>query len=237
MADLNRDYAGPESVAVARWKALYNKAINHRLEPKEFKLEVHLIPVFQRLTPEKVSCIFLGPSEDNTYSIDMRIPLFIEILLTYEGEIRKPPVSCTGILRALLRYSSFQAFNIDSERKKLWTNSYSADANMMHMLEKKISAEMGVRKGPYTVEQLKEPLELLDVCTRWMDLITMAMGSRAQDMLGLGVHGDAQSMGSVGVALGTVVAAVLGSTRVHTVLQHGNVAKGGFSVAMLRTNG
>ena len=216
--------------APAVWAKFLSHSLAARLSPSTFESYIPLIATKNPLTSPRICDIFLRPNKYNDVSLDPRIPRYLQILLS-EGL-----VDCAGILKALLKYSSFQSFRMDHtnaggdglqrenrEEKKRWGNSYAVEEMLFYRLAKTISSGQGPRDA-------QEAVEVLLLCMKWMEIVTMAMGSDAHEMLNLGAHhGSPQEMGMVGMALGTMMVAVVGNEKILGVLGKANCPKGRYA--------
>lgn len=214
--------------AIATWQKLLNNSLASRLDPEPFTDYIRILSSRNPLPSPYICEIFLRPDTYNDITIDPRVLRYIQILLA-EGL-----VDCAGILRGLLKYSSLWSYRQDAhiqnethngrekvrrvkEGSKRWKNSYAAEEMMLYRLAKTVAT--GVRP-----KNVQEAVDLLVVCIQWMNMVSLGMGQGAHEILDMGAH--VEEIGMVGMALGTLMVAVVGNSKILEVLQKGRCPKG-----------
>ncbi|KAI9646513.1 mediator complex subunit [Ciborinia camelliae] len=214
--------------AIATWQTLLKNSLASRLDCEPFTDYIRILSSRNPLPSPYICEIFLRPVNYNDITIDPRILRYSQILLA-EGL-----VDCAGILQGLLRYSSLWSYRQDGhmqneanlgvektkgvkEGNKRWKNSYSAEEMMLYRLAKTVST--GVRP-----KNVQEAVDLLVVSIQWMNMVAVAMGQGAHEMLDMEAHAD--EIGMVGMALGTLMVAVVGNAKILGVIEKGRCPKG-----------
>ncbi|ESZ90859.1 hypothetical protein SBOR_8751 [Sclerotinia borealis F-4128] len=215
-------------VAIESWQTLLNNSLASRLDPEPFTDYIRILSSRNPLPSSYICEIFLRPDKYNDTVIDPRVLRYVQILLA-EGL-----VDCAGILRGLLKYSSLWSYRQDGhmqneanngvekdkrvkEGNKRWKKSYSAEEMMLYRLAKTVST--GVRP-----KNVQEAVDLLVVSVQWMDMVAVGMGQGAHEILDLEAH--VEEIGMVGMALGTLMVAVVGNAKILGVLEKGRCPKG-----------
>ena len=228
--------------SAAQWTTFLTHSLAARLEPDTFSSYAQLLSAKHPLSPSRIADIFLRTTEYNDVSLDPRVPRYLQVLLGAEL------IDAAGILKALARYSTFlreaassvpsqDVVEIEGEHKmegveaaegggggldnqkpepkkggkaervvRRWSNSYAAEEMLFYRLAKHISSGAGPRN-------VQEAVQLVLVCRQWM-----AMVSVADDILGLGVHGNSEEINAAIMALGTLMVAVVENERVVAAL-------------------
>ncbi|KAB8300368.1 hypothetical protein EYC80_000551 [Monilinia laxa] len=88
---------------------------------------------------------------------------------------------------------------------------------MLYRLAKTVST--GVRP-----KNVQEAVDLLLVSIQWMNMISVGMGQGAHEILDMEAH--VEEIGMVGMALGTLMVAVVGNSKILEVLQKGRCPRG-----------
>ncbi|PQE23737.1 mediator complex subunit Med5 protein [Rutstroemia sp. NJR-2017a WRK4] len=214
--------------AIASWQKFLNHSLVTRLDPEPFTTYIRILSSKSPLSSSYICSIFLRPQSHNDTSIDPRILRYLQILLAEEL------VDCAGVLRALLKYSSLWTFRHDGnlqqeatggtekakgvkEAAQRWKNSYSAEEMMLYRLAKTVSSGAAPKSA-------QEAVEILAVCIQWMEMVTTAMGQGAHAMLNPESH--AEEIGMLGMALGTLMVAVVGNVKILETLEKGHCQKG-----------
>jgi mediator of RNA polymerase II transcription subunit 5 len=214
--------------AIASWQKFLNHSLVTRLDPEPFTTYIRILSSKSPLSPSYICSIFLRPQSHNDTSIDPRILRYLQILLAEEL------VDCASVLRALLKYSSLWTFRHDGnlqqeatggtekakgvkEAAQRWKNSYSAEEMMLYRLAKTVSSGAAPKSA-------QEAVEILVVCIQWMEMVTTAMGQGAHEMLNPESH--AEDIGMLGMALGTLLVAVVGNAKILEALEKGHCQKG-----------
>lgn len=214
--------------AIANWQKLLDNSLASRLDFEPFTDYIRILSSRNPLPSPYLCEIFLRPNHYSDITHDPRVLRYVQILLA-EGLI-----DCAGILRALLRYSSLWNYRHDGhmqnetnngadkarrvkEGNKRWKNSYSAEEMMLYRLAKTVST--GVRP-----KNVQEAIDLLVVSIQWMDMVAVGMGQGAHEILDLQSH--AEEIGMVGMALGTLMVAMVGNAKILGVLEDGRCPKG-----------
>ncbi|APA07744.1 hypothetical protein sscle_03g025140 [Sclerotinia sclerotiorum 1980 UF-70] len=214
--------------AIANWQKLLNNSLASRLDFEPFTEYIRILSSGSPLPSPYICEIFLRPDDYNDISVDPRILRYVQILLA-EGLI-----DCAGVLRTLLKYSSLWNYRQDGnmqnganndankakrvkEGNKRWKNSYSAEEMMLYRLAKTVST--GARP-----KNVQEAVDLLVVSIQWMDMVAVGMRGGAHEILDVEAH--VEEIGMVGMALGTLMVAVVGNAKILKVLENGRYPKG-----------
>ncbi|KAM3071863.1 mediator complex subunit [Clarireedia jacksonii] len=214
--------------AIATWQKFLNHSLVTRLDLEPFTTYVRILSSKSPLSSSYICSIFLRPHNHNDTSIDPRILRYLQILLAEEL------VDCAGVLRALLKYSSLQNFRQDGnlqqeatggtekakrvkEAVQKWKNSYSAEEMMLYRLAKTVSSGAAPKNA-------QEAAEILVACIQWMEMVTTAMGQGAHEILNPESHSE--EIGMLGMALGTLMVAVVGNSKILEALEKGHCQKG-----------
>ncbi|TGO83846.1 hypothetical protein BPOR_0584g00030 [Botrytis porri] len=209
--------------AVANWQTLLNKSLASRLDFEPFTDYIRILYSRNPLPSPYICEIFLRPHKHNDIHVDPRVLRYVQILLA-EGFI-----DCAGILRVLLRYSSLWSFMQDGHMhseanngadktkrvkggSRRWKMSYSAEEMMLYRLAKTVST--GIRP-----KNVQEAVYLLVICIQWMEMVATSMGRGTHEILNIDAH--VEEIGMVGMALGTLMVAVVGNTKVLGAIQNG----------------
>jgi mediator of RNA polymerase II transcription subunit 5 len=86
--------------AHAFWSRFVDRCIRERIDNDRFQSLVRLVHDEHPLPPAAVADLFLRPQADNCYSLDPRVPPYLQVLSDLEY------IDAPAILRALYRYSS-----------------------------------------------------------------------------------------------------------------------------------
>ena len=86
--------------AHAFWSRFADRCIRERIDNDRFQSLVRLVHEEHPLPPAAVADLFLRPQQDNCYSLDPRVPPYLQVLSDLEY------IDAPAILRALYRYSS-----------------------------------------------------------------------------------------------------------------------------------
>lgn len=177
--------AGVLRESLAFWSEFVDRSIRARLDTDHFQAFVRLVHDEHPLPPAAVADLFLRPQPNNCYSLDPRIPPYLQVLsdLGY--------IDATSILRALYRYSSSHTFvesqqasavhtGEDSKDKKdaplRWKSSYWVEEVMFFRLCK------SVHEGQ-AVQDTNTALEVVRIISKWLALFTQASSAFATDLL------------------------------------------------------
>lgn len=198
----------------AQWNNFLSRSLATRLDFDTFKQYIELLHLKYPLQPHEISQIFLAPTEDNGFSLDPRIPRYLQVLLDLHM------VNVPSILRALAAYSTFgtqadsqsgeaNTQGTDKKRKiKRWTSSYATDEMLLYKMAKSVVANGNSQTAH------NAPWELLAESKRWMKLVISSAGHGDQDMLNLGGHTHVEEMKSAIIAVGTLVVAIMDDAQV-----------------------
>ena len=222
---------------VEAWAKFLSHSLATRLDFETFESYVQLLSTKHPLPSDRISDLFLRPTDTNNASLDPRIPRYVQIMIGLEL------VTLPSVLKALSKHSTVgtlgdteQATGEDEEkqgengqqeegRKRLekekgnrWTNSYSAEEMLFYRLAKHISAGSAPRNS-------QEAVELVLVCIQWMELVISAGHNGVHEMLGLG-GAHTEELGAEAMALGTLVVAAVENGQVLRALGKGSVPKG-----------
>ncbi|KAF5879332.1 putative mediator of rna polymerase ii transcription subunit 5 protein [Botrytis fragariae] len=214
--------------AIANWQTLLNNSLASRLDFEPFTDYIRILYSRNPLPSQYICEIFLRPDKYNDIHVDPRVLRYVQILLA-EGFI-----DCAGILRVLLRYSSLWSYMQDGHMhseanngadktkrvkggNRRWKMSYSAEEMMLYRLAKTVST--GIRP-----KNVQEAVDLLMICIQWMDMVATSMGRGAHEILDIEAH--VEEIGMVGMALGTLMVAVVGNAKILGAIQNGRCPKG-----------
>lgn len=213
--------------AVANWQTLLSNSLASRLDFEPFTDYIRILYSKNPLPAPYICEIFLRPDKHNDVNVDPRVLRYVQILLAERY------IDCAGILRVLLRYSSLWSYRQDGhmhseandankikrvkEGSRRWKMSYSAEEMMLYRLAKTVST--GVRP-----KNVQEAVDLLVICVQWMDMVAASMGRGAHEIMDIEAH--AEEIGMVGMALGTLMVAVVGNAKILGAIQNGRSPKG-----------
>ena len=208
------------------WRAFLSRSLATRLDPEDFDSYVRILSTQQPLPSPLVAEVFLAPTTSNTICIDPLIPRYLQVLIT------RDLVGVADVLQSLWKWSSFRSLDgtaanggakqgengrgkgAAKDDGKRWMNSYGAEETLFYRLTKYISSGTSPRN-------LQEAVELVLVCTTWMESVITA-GDVANEMMGWG-HMDEMTAQNMG--LGTLVVAVVENDLVQKALGKGTVPK------------
>ncbi|KAH9210955.1 mediator complex, subunit Med5 [Leptodontidium sp. 2 PMI_412] len=202
------------SASLNAWQTFLARCIEARLDPETFTTYVEVLETQEPLPASRIAALFLAPREGSDFALDPLVVQYIQALLS-SGKVNVPT-----ILRGLWKVSSFReqanggiegqkdGENDDGGKVKAvkrWKNSYTAEETLFYRITKHISSGTAPR-------DLQEAVELITVCTQWMETVLSA--SRvALEMMGLSQTNTAE-MTAQYMALGTMVIAVVENARV-----------------------
>ncbi|KFA47074.1 hypothetical protein S40293_04631 [Stachybotrys chartarum IBT 40293] len=179
--------------ATHQWLDFKAKCLATRLEPEKFEEFVPLIHSRYPLPPVAVADIFLRPPPSRTYSVDPRIPIYIQILSRL-GYIDAP-----SLLNAVYNYSSSHAQlqsdhasgadGADTAKPKQpvrYTNAFWAEEVFFYHVIKTIVEGTAFRDS-------LAPVHMAKVVAKWMTLFAQASTAFAAVMLGDMQHSDARN--------------------------------------------
>jgi mediator of RNA polymerase II transcription subunit 5 len=169
------------------WSSFVDKCIAKRLSTEAFDEYVPLIQAEHPLPPFFIAYLFLRPMAYNGYTLDPRIPPYIQILS------RLGHVDAPSILKVLFKFSSLHAqlkplpeteiTELDtvmdgiSHGPRRWRSSSWAEEVMFYHVIKLIVEGTAFRDS-------RTVLELLTVITKWMELFTAVSNVFARDVMG-----------------------------------------------------
>jgi mediator of RNA polymerase II transcription subunit 5 len=218
------------------WTKFCSHSLATRLDTETFESYVQLLAAKHPLSPAHISDLFFRPIETNNASLDPRIPRYVQAMLALEL------VTVPSVLRAMHRYSTFgiqaetSQENDDAEKEgseekvrekgtgvvkkkwTRWTHSYSTDEMLFYRMAKYITSGSAPRN-------IQQAVELILVCIQWMELVITASNAQ-QEILNLGVHGNAEEISATTMALGTLLAAVIDNVLIIRALSKGSAPKG-----------
>lgn len=214
MGDPGGDGApSPEQASHQAWDRFLTRALRARLDPDQF---ADFVPIQQSrhpLAPGPVADLALRPNPWNRYTLDTRLPLYLQALLDHRA------VDLQAVLAGLFRYSTMhtivgrhagdgnsedntKAKGIKSEAlggddgggdtkegvKKAedivrWENSLPSEEIIFYRLRKAVTSGSGIR-------DTRDALEVCFMLARWTGLFTAASAA-------LPVDEDPLSMGSM----------------------------------------
>lgn len=177
---------------LAFWADFTKRCIIHRLDVQTFESYVRIVHDEHPLPPAAVADLFLRPAEDNDYSLDPRVPPYVQVLSDL-GLIDAP-----ALLNALYRYSSLHNLldgqngddgiansdsngNADSKPngKKSplrWKSSYWVEEVMFYRVCRSVHEGRAVR-DPGTA------LEVIKIVSKWLSLFTQAAAVSTKDSM------------------------------------------------------
>ncbi|KAK6607257.1 Mediator of RNA polymerase II transcription subunit 5 [Botrytis cinerea] len=201
----------PAQAAIANWQTLLSNSLASRLDFEPFTDYIRILYSKNPLPAPYICEIFLRPDKHNDVNVDPRVLRYVQILLA-EGCI-----DCAGILRVLLRYSSLWSYRQDGHM-----HSEANDANKIKRVKE------GIADGKFSTgtrpKNVQEAVDLLVICVQWMDMVAASMGRGAHEMMDIEAH--VEEIGMVGMALGTLMVAVVGNAKILGAIQNGRCPKG-----------
>lgn len=234
-----------QSNAHKAWAQFIDHALRQRLEPNRFAEFVPTLHTRHQLAAAPVADLCLRPCDWNRYTLDPRMPLYLQTLL----DLRL--VDLQSVLAGLFRYStahtvvgktgkgksvkieagggagedeedSKAAVKEGSDAVDRWLSSFASDEVIFYRLTKAVGSGLAVRTS-------RDAVEVCMMMARWMVLFTMASAAlppaHHEDALMGGMGG-----GSAGFALkksrddlensrAAFVMLLLGVCENHVVLQ------------------
>lgn len=179
--------AGALRESLAFWTEFVSRCIRERLDTQRFQTFVRLVHDEHPLPPAAVADLFLRPQPNNCYSLDPRVPPYLQVLSDL-GYIDAP-----AILNALYRYSSSHNL-VDSHQPAAehhdggdkndgkntppvrWKSSYWVEEVMFFRLCKSVHEGQAVR-------DTHTALEVVKIVAKWLALFTQASSAFAADLL------------------------------------------------------
>ena len=218
------------------WHTFFSRSLATRLDVSEFSDYVQLLAAKHPLPGSRISDLFLRPTENNAFCLDMRVTEYVQVLLRLEL------VNVSSVLRSLWRVSTcrLRELPLNGEEKDpagdgsgsgsaigvgkggskddgiRWQNSYSNDETLFYRLTKYIVSGAAPR-------DTQEAVELVRVCVQWMGSLILAQQA-AHDMLGVSQTRVAE-MAALNMAVGTLIVAVVENEKVLRALEKGGVPK------------
>ncbi|PSR81209.1 mediator complex, subunit Med5 [Coniella lustricola] len=189
------------------WKDFLELALRRRLDHAKFASFVPIHAGLYPLTPLPIADLFLRPTRGCRYSLDTRVPFYLQTLL----DLRL--VDLQAVLAGLLRYTSVRTI-VDSAKSGdggknangslskpvggiqdtdksqeviLWENSYTYDEVIFYRLRKAVATGSAIRHG-------KDVFEVCLMMAKWMMLFTAASSALPAQ------HDEDVIMGGIGAA-------------------------------------
>ncbi len=171
--------------SIREWRRFLSKCLSEplseRLDVQKFKMFVPLQYADHPLPPTFIADIFLQPRPNNHYSIDPRVPLYLQILLQLKY------VDTPSILRALYKYSTSHAQSssdagaTDAEaapgRNMLrWGSSYGHEETTFYGITPAVAQGTGIKST-------REAIDTVKVMAKWMTLFTAASSAFATEIM------------------------------------------------------
>ncbi|KAI1767488.1 Med5-domain-containing protein [Hypoxylon sp. FL1150] len=164
-----------------QWARFLDRCIYARLDLETFDNYVTQLYSKHPLPPPVVADIFLKPRPSNHWTLDPRIPRYVEVLLKHKL------INIPSILKALYNYSTSHlqahtAGNIppelsDSRIQLRWGSSFLAEEVIFYRLTKAVRMEKRITNSV-------EALEICKLVAKWMVLFVSAAAGFAQDVYG-----------------------------------------------------
>lgn len=191
----------------ANWKDFLERALKNRLDQAKFAVFAPIHSERYPLTPLPIADLFLRPTCGGRYSLDTRVPFYLQTLL----DLRL--VDLQAVLAGLLRYTSVHAIvggaisGVDAKEgdgtlpssaqgdkgegkpKEIerWENSYTFDEVIFYRLRKAVANGSAIRHG-------KDAVEVCLMMAKWMTLFTAASAALPVQ------HNEDVMMGGIGTA-------------------------------------
>ncbi|KAI5461117.1 mediator complex, subunit Med5 [Mariannaea sp. PMI_226] len=185
--------AGALQAAVTYWAAFFNRCIARRLDMDRFESFVKLVYSKHPLPPYVIADFFLRPQPNKHYTLDPRIPQYLQILY------RLDYIDMAAILKALFKYSSShtkaqsqlqsqptaQADGSDDQNAEdkaqnstitRWETSYWFEEFLFYFLTKSV-----VQGKP--IPDSQTALDVVKIISKWMVLFTSASSAFAADVM------------------------------------------------------
>lgn len=193
--------------AETAWSSFLTHALKTRLDPDKFADYAPLLAARHHLNPFAVADLFLRPNPWNRYTLDPRLPHYLQTLL----DLRL--VDLQAVLAGLFRWSTAHTLvprkegsvpakgfkseargedKHDAKKDNLlrWESSFSSEEVMFYRLTKAIGSGSGIRDA-------KDALEISLVVAKWMMLFTAASAAlpsnHDEDVIMGGINGDASA--------------------------------------------
>ncbi|KAK4033848.1 hypothetical protein C8A01DRAFT_19269 [Parachaetomium inaequale] len=195
------------SAAVAAWELFLHRALTRRLDPDTFAAYLPIHFAEHPLPPVIVADILLRPTPLQHYSLDPRVPLYLNRLL------KQRRVDVAAVLRALFKYSSAHlrvpspdaadALVADGIKKEdgegegegvgaggpqkttrqivRWQNSYEDEETILWWLAQALHQGSGIKTAQNVIQVAK-------VLAKWMGLFAEAAAAFSRDAFG-SIHG------------------------------------------------
>lgn len=178
---------GPRA-SLAFWADFTKRCVCQRLDVRTFESYVRIVHDEHPIPPAAVADLFLRPAEDNDYSLDPRIPPYLQVLSDLDF------IDAPAVLNALYRYSSLHNLmdghngevaggqgngdgQQDGKNKPLrWKSSYWVEEVIFYRLCKTVHEGSAVR-DPGTA------LEVIKMVSKWLALFTQAASVFTVDVM------------------------------------------------------
>ncbi|KAK4250229.1 mediator complex, subunit Med5 [Corynascus novoguineensis] len=180
------------SASVAAWSQFVHRALVKRIEPDQFAAFLPFHFAEHPLPPVIIADVLLRPSKNQRYSLDPRVPTYLDALL------KQRRVDVAAVLRALFKYSSAHlkvqppdsdALGGDENRKEgekggertpkgqkivRWQNSYDDEEMILWRLAQAIHQGSGIKTA-------KNVVQIAKVLAKWMALFAEAAAAFSRD--------------------------------------------------------
>lgn len=181
------DGTGRVARARAAWDQFLTQALRKRLDPDRFADYVRILAARHHLGPGPVADLFLRPNPWNRYTLDPRMPLYLQTLLDLQF------VDLQAVLMGLFRYSTAVtlvkksqgqqeahnskgiksspsgdgAMDGDGEDVVRWQSSFSSEEVIFYRLTKAVASGSAIRHG-------RDAMQISVMMARWMQLFAAA---------------------------------------------------------------
>lgn len=193
--------------AETAWSSFLTHALKTRLDPDKFADFAPLLAARHHLHPFAVADLFLRPNPWNRYTLDPRLPHYLQTLLDLKL------VDLQAVLAGLFRWSTAHTLvpqkeeaasakglkseagsEIKHDGKKddlvRWESSFTSEEVMFYRLTKAVASGSGIRDA-------KDALEISIVVAKWMMLFTAASAAlppnHEEDVIMGGMNGSASA--------------------------------------------
>lgn len=196
----------PQNAETA-WSSFLTRALKTRLDPDKFAEFAPLLAARHHLQPFAVAALFLRPSPWNRYTLDPRLPHYLQTLLDLKL------VDLQAVLAGLFRWSTAHTLvprkeeatpvkgfkteaggetkpDGDKDDVVRWESSFTSEEVMFYRLTKAVGSGSGIRNA-------KDALEIGLVVAKWIMLFTAASAAlppnNEEDVIMGGMSGDASA--------------------------------------------
>lgn len=189
--------------AHAAWAKFLTQALRKRLDPDLFAEYVRICAARHHLAPGPVADLALRPNPWNRYTLDPRMPLYLQTLL----DLRY--VDLQAVLLGLFRYSTAvtlvaaqaqaqkeEGGEAEGEKTPVtrWQSSFSSEEVIFYRLTKAVAAGSAIRHG-------RDAMQISVMMARWMHLFAAASAALPPEheddvMMGGGGGGNNGGLGA-----------------------------------------